>query len=185
MQQRVTNFFITGEKRSGKSTILNCIISDPFFSQYRILGYRTKSIIEHQDVIGFQLEVLNGNTQHFAHISLPAAQKFDRYYVDPSVFDDLGLMALTDARENADIILIDEVGVIEKKAQHWKSVVIDCLNSPKIVIGIFQKRAHWFSEILEARNDTQIFDISILNKNGIDLEILAQVKRICDIRKIA
>ena len=115
---------------------------------------------------------MSGASREFAHVERKMSQKFDRYYVEPSVFDDLGVTALQSALENADVIVLDEIGVIEKECHNFKQLIFRCLDSEKLVLGIYQQRAKWFSKSLTARNDAVVFEVLPHNRNQIHESII-------------
>lgn len=182
MRPKINNFFLTGKINIGKTTVLNRVLKDHRFYNLKIKGYRTKPLVENGVVRGYIFQIINGEKKHFAHVNLLSSEKFDRYKIDPFVFNDLGIMALKDAIINADIIVMDEIGVMEKKAQKFINIILHCLDSEKLVLGVYQQRAHWFVELIQNRDDILIFEIFKNNRDIIHREI---IKKICNNIKIA
>ncbi|MBD3289729.1 hypothetical protein GF337_13060 [candidate division KSB1 bacterium] len=178
MSREITNIFLTGKINIGKSTVLEKVLRHQIFKGLNTGGYRTRAIVENEIHTGYALDAINGASREFAHIGMQSSQKFDRYYVDPSVFDDLGVSALQSALKTADVILLDEIGIIEKECQEFKRLVFDCLDSQKIVLGIYQSRAYWFSKPLSDRNDAVSYEVTRHNRDGIYDIIIALLHKL-------
>ncbi len=109
------NILLTGERNIGKSTII-----DEFLKQYtgNVKGYRTvrekTPLDEYYGV--YLLDVNDGNPL------LTKKNKAGDCYENKSlvpykdVFDTLGVKLLSDY-DNADIIIMDEIGVLERDAE--------------------------------------------------------------------
>ncbi len=176
MSRKITNIFITGKIHIGKSTVLEKVICHYHFRELEIGGFRIRALIENGIHTGYVFDVINGESREFAHVDRQTNQKFDRYYVNPSVFEKWGALALQYALNKADVIILDEIGIIEKNCHNFKQLVFQCLDSDKIVLGIYQQRAKWFSESLAERNDTIVVEVSLKNRNYIHEKIIDQLK---------
>lgn len=174
MKQKITNCFLTGPIRIGKSTVLNKILNDPLFNQLKIAGFKTIPINANGLIEGYALEIIDGQKKLFAHIQLATKEKFKCYQIDPSIFDNLGKEIVIN---HADIILMDEIGVIEKNASKFIDFLRHCLDSEKFVLGVYQQRAHWFFELIRDRKDTLIFEVTKTNRDTIHIEILEQLQK--------
>lgn len=162
---KIKNIFITGAIHIGKSTILNKVIDR--LPHLKIAGFRTSPIFKENIKKGFTFESLKGTEKIFAHVDLKTNDQFDIYQFDPEIFEQIGVASLKKAIEKSDLILMDEIGMMEQQAVKFRQAIIACLNSPKLVLGVFQQRASWFSAILKERNDTAIFPINEINRDSI------------------
>ena len=167
---KITNIFITGAIHSGKSTVINTMIEN--YSNIKIGGFRTIPIFEGNRKQGFLLQPFKGEEVCFAHIDMESNEQFDIYKFDPTIFENCGVKVLKYAVQNCDMIVMDEIGLMEKKAVKFKRMILNCLDSKKIVLGAFQKRAYWMQEMLQNRNDTKIFIIEQKNRVTIPNSIL-------------
>jgi len=91
-------------------------------------------------------------------------QKFLRK-IDVSVFENFGTVVLERSLKNSELIVLDEMGVMEKQTKKFKKLILQCLNAPQPVLGAFQKRAVWFLDILKGRQDTKVFLINEDNRD--------------------
>lgn len=176
MSRNITNIFLTGKISVGKSTVLEKVLCHHLFRELKIGGFRIRKLIENGTHTGYLLDVINGESVTFAHVHRQTDQKFNRYFVDPSVFEIWGVFALQSALENADVIVLDEIGIIEKDCDTFKRSVFECLDSEKIVFGIYQQRADWFAKSLNERNDSVVFKVTLHNRNYIYKKIIEQLK---------
>ncbi len=171
IRSKIKNIFVTGGIHSGKTTVLNRVISG--LPHLKVGGFRTVPIIEHGVKKGFIFESLTGDSMAFAHVTLDTDRQFDIYRYDLSVFDDLGVKSLTSALSDCDLILMDEIGMMERDSVDFRQMILNCLNSFIPVLGSFQQRAAWFSDLLRIRSDTKIFEVTTSNRETLPGEIIA------------
>jgi len=167
---KIKNIFITGSIQIGKSTVINTVLKK--MGTIKIAGFKTTPIFENTIRKGFALESFEGQKQIFAHTDLKSSLKFDVYNYDVSVFEKFGTLLLEKALKDSELIVLDEIGIMEKKTNRFKENIIKCLEAPQPVLGAFQKRAEWFSDILNKRGDTKIFLINEKNRVLIHGEIV-------------
>ena len=71
------NILLTGQPKSGKSTLLKKIIED----MQNKVGFVTNEILEMEGRIGFEIETSQGEKAIIAHIGLDTPNKVSRYSV--------------------------------------------------------------------------------------------------------
>ena len=168
---KIKNIFVTGSIKIGKSSVVNRVLEQ--LGQVKTSGFKTVPIFENGIRKGFALESFDGQKKVFAHTDLQSILKFDIYKYDVSVFENFGALLLEEALENGELIIMDEIGVMEKRTEKFKEFVEKCLDAPQPILGAFQKRAVWFSDILDKRQDTKIFLIDEDNRDRIHKEIIS------------
>jgi nucleoside-triphosphatase THEP1 len=172
---KIKNIFVTGMIHIGKTTILNKVINR--LPNLKIGGFRTFPIHGDNKKKGFIFESLDGTRKIFAHIDLNTENQFDVYQFDYEVFEKIGVFSLKNAQAVSDLILMDEIGMMEQQAALFRQEITTCLKSSKIVLGAFQQRATWFSEMLGNRDDTKIFVATELNRDLIPERIIKLIKQ--------
>jgi len=177
MKNRISNFFLTGRIQVGKSTVLNNVLNSPAFKKLSIGGFRTKPIFENESICGYALENAAGTKQDFAYLQCKDSSDVEKYWINQEIFNEFGASILEKAIQIADIILIDEVGIMEKAADKFIKKIISCLDSKQIVLGVFQQRASWFSDMLKKRSDTVIFLITEMNREHIEKSIITEIQK--------
>ena len=158
------NVFLTGEKGIGKSTIIN-----NFLKTYdgKVGGFKTIRNIHNDGLISFHMvkvnsdEILNDNNLLFYRGKRPSDvhERFDK------------LSIILDDYKNYDLIIMDEIGPSEYRAEIFKSKIIDILNSEIKVLGVLQKADSDFLNSIASRKDTLIYDVNLQNRNNIYIQL--------------
>lgn len=169
----ISNIFVTGSIHIGKSTVIAKVMSA--FPGLKINGFRTVPIFEKKKRNGFVFTSLDGQQQCFAHINLNTSDQYDIYHFDLTVFDELGVKTLENALLTSDLIIMDEIGAMERKAKKFQKALMKCLDSPILVLGAFQKRAKWFEDALLTRHDTKIFPVDETSRNAVPQAIISLI----------
>ncbi len=162
MNPMIKNIFLTGGLHVGKSTIIRNVLQKLRLNS--VSGFRTEVIFENGEKRGFRLVSFSGEEKIFAHVDFPEGERFDVYQVNLQVFETFGVEILTHALDRSQLIVMDELGSMEKKAKNFQKAVAACLDSEIPVLGVFQKRADWIENKLRPRHDTIIFQIDQLNR---------------------
>lgn len=159
------NIFFTGPIQIGKSTVINKILER--YSRLKISGFRTQPIFENSVRKGFVLQSFDGCEKIFAHTDMESPNVFDVYKFDSSVFETFGVDILKRSLKYSELIVMDEVGQMEKHAKAFGKMIAACLDSPINVLGAIQIRASWFSQIISQRFDTNLIVINKKNRGEI------------------
>lgn len=171
------NIFVTGPMRIGKSSIIKKILNSSVMKHLKIDGYFTVPEVEGDRIVGYSIRDFYGSTYNFAHVDLANELIFDRYHINPTVFDNFASGIITRAMKEADIFVVDEIGVIESDASLFKNQLLACLNSDLLCIGVFQERAGWFKTLIHGRPDTQMIYVTSENRNNVHQYILREMKK--------
>jgi len=159
------NIFVTGALHVGKSTIVNRVLER--YGNLKIGGFKTKPIYIDRERTGFTFQSLDGREKVFAHTEMNSPDVFDIYRFDLSVFETLGVDALQHALALAELIVMDEIGEMEKNATEFKRMITACLDSPCYILGAFQKRSAWFIDLISKRSDTDLIQVTETNRSQI------------------
>lgn len=154
----MNNIMLTGERKVGKSTIINFVLDD-----------------FHGEVCGFK--TLPDNGLHYlssinSQNALTEKQYICRKNEDgilegiASVFNDSGAGVLDHClKKRPDLIIMDELGLFESRAFVFQEKVLECLNSDIPVLGVLKARSSPFLDIIRNREDVTIFTITEANRN--------------------
>jgi len=167
---KISNIFVTGSIHVGKSTVINSVINA--LPGWKINGFQTIPIYKGKQRTGFIFKSQDGDQQCFAHTDLNTSDRFDIYHFDLTIFEEFGVRTLEKALQESDLIIMDEIGAMECKAVKFQHVLMQCLDSSIFVLGAFQKRATWFYDALQSRDDTKIFTISETNREAVPQRII-------------
>ncbi|MCF8000838.1 MAG: nucleoside-triphosphatase [Halanaerobiales bacterium] len=167
------NIVITGEKYVGKSTIVRKLIEklnlkaggfvvgrNGSFNQW-LSFYLSDPLAyyEHQTKENVNFKE---NCQIFAKRDNVEAE----WDIRPDVFDTLGVKLLENGLQNRDIVIMDELGRFELKANKFQQKVFEILDSPNPVIAVLKDEHNKFLDKVRSREDVDIYRIK---KNNNDI----------------
>ncbi len=162
---------ITGLPKSGKSTILEKLISNIKNKK----GFLTREIRKNKERIGFKIVASSGKEGILASADFNTPYKVSKYCVDLKSFESI-LDELFEFNEN-DILYIDEIGQMELFSNKFKELVELYLNSKNLFIGTLSKvYCDSFIEKIINRRDIEIVEITPENRKIKYKEILNKIK---------
>jgi nucleoside-triphosphatase len=154
---------LIGDIGIGKSTVLNRVLSSIDEIPY---GFRTFPVIEGSALKGFK--IVNLRTLEEAPIG-----NFDENFVIHPVtdgFETVGVKALEDALNFGKVIVMDELGFLEKDALKFKEMVFKVLQSDKLVFYVVKSDLNAFlKDTLKFAN--RIFEVNKANRDKLPEEI--------------
>lgn len=163
-EMTLKNIFITGQKGVGKSTLLKQWVYTNQKEEH-LCGFLT-------------LPIDDGALGSFYMHSLLPVEDNDRLigrrnsstscipYTD--TFETLGVSILKQCIVcEKPIVLLDELGVLERDAINFQESVREVLNTTKIVIGVLKKQNDSFLEEITRRSDTLILELKEDNHHEI------------------
>jgi nucleoside-triphosphatase len=81
--------------------------------------------------------------------------------------------ALAEARESADVIVIDEVGKMEVESEVFTKSVIDTLDARKsIVMTLHKKSRNPLLQDIRRRDELRLLEVTPVNKNLLAFKIV-------------
>lgn len=157
---RRMNILLTGEINAGKSRLI-----DAFLKQYSgsVGGYKTvREKTSLDDFFGIYLLDLR-----CPGVPLTKQNRIGTCYPDRSlrchadVLEAAGTNALTfDVVPS--LIVMDEIGVLEKDCIAFTEKITNCLDSNTNVLGVIKKKRSRFLESITSRNDVVIIEVAEL-----------------------
>lgn len=175
----MNNIFLTGQVQIGKSTVLQKVIELLKFKYNpKFGGFCTYRLPTSRDV--FIREFNNPNEPN--ENQKIATWKHNCMESHPDNFDNFS-KELRLSATNADIIILDELGFLEKDANDFKQSVFDCLQNPKPCIGILRKASiPWQQPIYDDPN-TLIIEVTLANRQGLPYEIINHLDKLIQNKK--
>lgn len=158
---KITNFFLTGEKGIGKSTLLKEI--QEAIVREEVCGFVTLPYYEGLLRKGFYMHSLlpiEGNNQ-------PISIQYTVDTCEPILhtFETLGVAVLrASQRQQNKWMIVDEIGVLESKAVCFQKELETCLASTQIVLGVLKERNHPFISRIKERKDTRLYKVTASNR---------------------
>ncbi len=166
-----------GAPGTGKTTILLKVVDILKGKGYRIGGMITREVRSCGTRVGFQIIDIAGSRQGWlAHVNLKYGPKIGKYRVNLEDLNNIGARATLNAIEDADIIIIDEIGPMELFSEKFKDAVKKAIGSGKTVIGtIHWKMRNAIIEEIRRREDAEIYAVTRENREELPKIIASQV----------
>jgi len=128
--------------------------------------------------VGFSL--MNWITKEkkiFAHMDYDTHVKVGRYGIDIDILDEIAVKALEVAKEEADIVIIDEIGKMEVESKSFVSIVKETLDVDKnMIITLHKKSRNALLQDIRRRDDIRILEVTPINRHLLPFKIIRLVK---------
>lgn len=98
---------------------------------------------------------------------------YQKFTVREEVFNNFGAFLLS---QEAELLVMDELGRFELNAEHFKKEVFKILDSEKIVLGTIKAESNSFLDKIRERNDVKIFWVTTENRDKIYQKVYKLVK---------
>ncbi len=169
---------LSGLPGVGKTTTLKKTIEILEEEGFKVGGMITEEVRENGKRVGFY--VLNWMTKEkkiFAHKDFESRLKVGRYGVDIAVLEEVGIKALEEAMEKADVIVIDEVGKMEVGSKKFVKVVREILELDKHLIMTLHKKSRTpLLQEIRRRDDIRMLEVTPINRNLLPFKIVQLIK---------
>jgi len=165
METTPKNIVITGNPGIGKTTLIKeCVF--PFNN--KVGGFYTEELREGEKRTGFILKTLDGQSGILAKKGLESPTKLNKYGVDLSILEKIGLDALQKARKENQIVLIDEIGSMEMLSPRFCEDITRILAGSQKFLATIRLRAEPFTSTLKKMTNTEIWELT--KNNFIELK---------------
>ena len=169
----INNILLTGEIKVGKSTIINSVIEHYYYDK-KVSGFKTLPLYEEDIVKGYYIEdQLEKDSKKDKENIVGVLSEQNKGCIGiVKTFENRGVEILQNAlKSNTDLILLDELGFFESKAEKFKQTVIEVIESENRVIGVLKKKDTEFLNSIKERDDVWVIDVDIENRNDIEEQI--------------
>lgn len=158
------HLLLTGKPGIGKTTVIkNALLR---LSTFKIVGFFTEEMKEGRKRVGFKLRLIpKGEEGVLAHRASSSPYRLGRYGVEVGAFEQKVVPILKGAlKENADIVVLDEIGTMELMSRTFKDLVKHFLKrkEPR-VLGTLQLKKH--NLLKEWNVEARIILIKITERN--------------------
>lgn len=163
------NIFISGEPRSGKTTLLKEIIKDLNLGAG---GFYTSEIKKDGKRVGFEIRSLGGKKGMLAHKDFESPYKVGSYKVNIKDLEEIGVNSILKSLKEDKVIVIDEIGKMEMKSSKFKQAILAALDSKNKVLGTIKLTPDSFTDKIRKRKDVKIFYLTKENREEVKKEII-------------
>jgi len=161
--------FLTGAPGVGKTTVLLKTVEKLKMRGCRVGGMISREVRSGGERVGFELlDVMSGNRGWLARVDGKEGTRVGKYRVSLEDVDGVGVEAVLDAVEGADVVVIDEVGPMELCSERFRVAVERAVESWRIVVGV----VHWKArdkliDEVKRREDAEIVEVTSENREGL------------------
>lgn len=171
------HIFLTGDFQVGKSTLVNRILDQLKMNSYS--GFRTITIADIPDTKGSVYIVpaneTNPETCDQNRVGIRCGSPGPIAF--PEVFDKYGVSILQNA-ETSKLIIMDEIGKMERNSRSFINRVIELLNGNVPILGVLRKEGETFlQQTIRSHEDVLLIEVTDKNREELVLSLCQQLKR--------
>ena len=158
---------ITGLPGAGKTFALLCVLEMLKEENVVIGGMIDEPVDDGRHRVGFTVrDLLTGETETFAKVGFESKIMVGKIGVDLGKFEPVAVAAIKNACENADIIVIDEIGKMEVESELFVNAVREALEVDKpMIITLHKKSRNPLLQDIRRRDDVRILEVTQTNRN--------------------
>lgn len=140
-------------------------------------GFYTREIREEGQRVGFQVTDLAGPEGVLAHVRLGGPPRLGRYGVDLKTFEAIGVQAMIRALQEADLILIDEIGKMELYSPAFETTLFQVLDGPRPLLATILAKAHPVADRIKAHPEVWLHQLTSTNAREVAHVITMDLSR--------
>ncbi|MCL4327725.1 MAG: NTPase [Candidatus Thermoplasmatota archaeon] len=165
---------ITGPVGSIKSEVLKKIIEMLEHDGAKVQGLLVGETMKNGKLSGYTLyDLFTKKKITFSDVSIASRVKIDKIGVDTRLLEEFLVPSLEKARENADYIVIDEIGKLENTTKVVQKEIEDTLNSDKpLIVTLHKKSRNPVLQEIRSLEGVRVFDLTPINRNILPFKVL-------------
>ena len=169
---------ITGLPGAGKTHTLRKVVEMLEMEGIKVGGMITDGIIENGAKVGFMVQdLLTKEEGVLARLDMQSEVKFLDYGVDMDSLNNIGVAAIMRSIDDAEVIVIDEVGKLEVESKHFIEAVKEALEADKpLLLTLHKKSRNPLLQDIRRRDDVRILEVTPTNKNILPYKIIPLIK---------
>jgi nucleoside-triphosphatase len=112
------------------------------------------------------VDIKTGQKGWLAHVNQPTGPQISKYRVNMDDLNRIGVAAIRKAVEEADVIVIDEVGPMELFSKQFKEAVLKGMKSEKPILGTIHARSmDPLIKKIKTHEEATIIEVTMENRN--------------------
>ncbi len=165
---------ITGPVGSIKAEALNKIMEMLRNQGKEVQGVMVGEVFTNNKLTGYTIfDIYSKKKVQFADITLVSRIKIDKIGVDTRLLDEVIVPSLQRAREQADVIVIDEIGKLEVTSKNAQKEINETLNYTKpMIVTVHKKSRNPVLQEIRALEGVRVFDITPINKSLLPYRVM-------------
>lgn len=171
------NILLTGPIQVGKSTLIQTVLSR--HPAWQIGGFLTETSWESVDGVcgGVYLRHIHAPTVYSPENRIGIRAQHGKTAF-AQVFEQVGVLALQ--AQSADLIVMDELGVMENDAPQFQAAVLRWLHSDVPVFAVVKPKQTPFLDAVRGCPNTRLFSVTAENRahllSGVDAAVASAVQ---------
>ncbi|MGC8546867.1 MAG: NTPase [Thermoplasmata archaeon] len=141
-------------------------------------GIITEKVFEDKEPAG--LKVVDWHSKDsiiFAHKSINSRIRIGKFGVDLKAFDQVAIPAVKWAKDNANIIVIDEIGKVEQESKQYTDLVKEVLEMDRMmIITLHKKGRNPLLQEVKKRDDIRNLEVTQINRTLLPYKIVQLLK---------
>lgn len=165
------NYFITGEPKAGKTTLLKDLIKELRKGGLKVGGFVSPDERHHGTRTAFYvMDVESGKREMLASVD-GDGPKVSKYHVDVRAFESIAVPAM-ERVDSYDVFIIDEIGRMELKSQRFNRLLDKVFESPTPVIATLHR-----DYVDRYRVSGDVVRLTVANRNSTYYSLLRSAKK--------
>ena len=171
---------ITGLPRSGKSAVMNKVVSmladerrdemrargDDVAAAKILGGMICEPLVENGERVGFKcINFQNGEEGVMAHKNIDSRMRVLGYGIDPSALEEIAVPAIQEAIDDYEVLVIDEIGKFSVESEGFVEIVRKAMEIDKpTLVTLHKKSRHPLLQDIRRRDDARILEVTPVNR---------------------
>jgi nucleoside-triphosphatase len=166
--------FLTGEIQIGKSTVIEKTL---LLINSRVGGFKTYfGSDRNQEHRLLYLNEAAKPKDYDKNLGIVEFFENGPPIVDTEKFNTFGVELIQSARQNAQIILMDECGNLESQALTFQHAIIETLSDSVPVLGVIKQSSSGWTDVLRNHPHVKLITVTMENRDTLPADLAANYK---------
>jgi len=177
VERRSNLWLVSGPPGIGKSTLVSKVIFNLRSRGIIVGGCVTAEKRVKQQRVGFRLkDLLTGEEGELASVEGGLGPRIGKYRVNLNTLSSIGVKAMVDATEQAELIVIDEVGPMELTSPEFRRALKVSIASMKPILAVVHERLN-DPLLLELRAICEggVLTVGLANRDALANEVTRRI----------
>ena len=153
---------LTGRPGVGKTTLVRSVVAA---LPLRCGGFYTEEVRAEGRRVGFQIVCLDGRRAWLAREGTHGLPRVGRYGVHVANVEGVCVPAIRRAAEEADVIVVDEIGKMELLCSSFLPAILSALASTKPLLGTVTMDPHAQADKVKANERVILVEVTLRNRD--------------------